>query len=384
MTTTRPLIVRTGPQEYECASGVLDTLPDRLASRSIRKILLVHGEASWEKAQPFLGKLLTDRNLIIIEEQYRGENTYKEVSRISELAEKANADAIIGVGGGKLVDTVKYAASIGHFDAIVIPTLASNCAPWTPISVMYTDEGICKGFDVMSRQTSLVLVEPAIIIDSPIEYFSAGIADTLAKWYESDPILSLPENQSKTALLMARSAALSCRTVILENARQAVEDMKSGNITAAFVQLVETIIFTAGLVGGFGDDYARTTGAHSVHDAITIFPQTHSFLHGEKVAYGVLVQLALEENWQEIHQLLGFYDSLGLPASLADLDLGQLSEAEIEQTAGETVTQDKTIHALPYETTQSIVLTAILDLEKYVESERKKLFPASPAPAEKA
>ncbi|MGC2920419.1 iron-containing alcohol dehydrogenase, partial [Enterococcus faecium] len=40
-------------------------------------------------------------------------------------------DFVVGVGGGKLTDLVGYCANLARIDFGVIPTLASNCAPWT-------------------------------------------------------------------------------------------------------------------------------------------------------------------------------------------------------------------------------------------------------------
>ena len=54
---TKELIVRTGPQEYECREDVLSTLPKRLEERFVKNILIVHGTVSWQKARPYLEDL---------------------------------------------------------------------------------------------------------------------------------------------------------------------------------------------------------------------------------------------------------------------------------------------------------------------------------------
>lgn len=360
------LVVRTGPQEYECRVGVLETLTDRLNTHHYKKVVLIHGATSWSVAKPYLNTLL-ESEIDCALSLFTGECTYAEVDRIAKFAQETDADIIIGVGGGKLCDTVKYAAAkVSGVQSILIPTLASNCAPWTPLSVMYDEEGLCLGFDIHNEQVGILLIEPKLILDSPVNYFIAGVADTLAKWYESDVILSQPEHQTNAFLLMARSAALNCRDNIVQHGLQAVSDIQAQSLTPIFTQIVETIIAISGLVGGLGDSYARTTIGHAVHDKITIFPESHAYLHGEKVAYGVMVQLAFEQQWSEIDQLTTVYNELKLPKSLVDLNLGHLTEQQIEAFANEIV-HDETLVSSGYPVTHEGLYQAMVALEAYVK-----------------
>lgn len=186
------LVVRTGPQEYICQQGVLANMKERLADRGIERVLIVHGNKSWQKAEPFLNDLIHS-GITVDLTQFNGEATYKEVDRVLNLIQDLDVQAVLAVGGGKLIDTVKYAASKSPgIYSVVIPTLASNCAPWTPISVMYDEDGVCLGFDILGSQVSLLAIEPDLVVDSPLEYFIAGIGDTIAKWYESQKILAQP------------------------------------------------------------------------------------------------------------------------------------------------------------------------------------------------
>lgn len=360
-------VIRTGPQEYECQVGVLDKLTNRLKNLNRKKALIIKGISSWEIARPYLSSFLESETELNFS-TFNGECTYEEVERITNLVEKLNIDVIIGVGGGKLMDTVKYAAVRSqNVKSVLIPTLASNCAPWTPLSVMYSPEGVCLGFDIHLEQVGVLLIEPRLVLNSPTKYFIAGIADTLAKWYESDATLSQPEHQTNAFLMMARSAALKCKENIVQHGLEAVSDMDSKTLTPGFIQIVETVIAISGLVGGFGDSYARTTIAHAVHDRITIYPESHDFLHGEKVAYGVMVQLAYEQKWDEIVQLSIIYDELGLPKSLLNLHLSYLSNEQINRFAKE-ISQDKTLLISNYPVSQKGMYQAIISLEDFFKS----------------
>lgn len=82
----------------------------------------------------------------------------------------------------------------------------------------------------------------------------------------------------------------------MRDSKAALAAMDEGKLTPEFVHLSEIVFAVSGLVGGFGDKYARNAAAHAMHDAMSKFlPKSHDYLHGEKVAYGIFYQLALEK-----------------------------------------------------------------------------------------
>ncbi|SFG79851.1 iron-containing alcohol dehydrogenase family protein [Sporolactobacillus nakayamae] len=358
------VVSRVGPQQYSSEEGAYDYLPEFLEALSATRILILHGIKSWQKAAPYFPDL-AQAGFDVFDMTFGGECSHKEIARVIEEIHRSRIDLVIGIGGGKVIDTAKAAAvKSGGIQLVILPTMASNCAAWSALSVLYKDNGISIGHELYPRQSSLVLIEPRVILDSPLDYFIAGIADTLAKWYESDSLLT-HVGTNHLSLLYARESAKICRDIPLNHGAQAVEDMKQGVLSDAWQLVMETNIIAGGLVGGFGDAYGRATAAHSIHDALTYFPETVHLLHGVKVAYGIMVQLALEKKWDEIHRLLPFYRRLKLPASLQDLHLNKRSEEDIRQLAAYAVSPDKTIHLLPFKVTEDSVLEAIRQLDKY-------------------
>jgi len=359
-----PFIVRPGPQEYECRVGVLDTLPKRLKAHGVTRVVLVHGHVSWENAKPFLSALF-ESDIDITLHTFCGESTYAEVDRVKALVNETSAQAVIGVGSGKLVDVVKHVAEdIPPLYSVLVPTLASNCAPWAPLSVMYSSEGVFEKVDWLKKEVGLLLVDPRIVITAPKKYLVAGIGDTIAKWYESEKILAQQETQASAFLKAARAQAFVCKQTMVEKGDQAVADRDAQEVTETFVEVAEIIIAISGLVGGFGDAYARATLAHAIHDAITAFPETHDFLHGTKVAYGVMVNLAYEHHWDEIDRLTPFYESLQLPKKLSDMNLDYLNEAQLRQMA-QAAQEDDLLKVSFYETTPELIYQAVVNLENH-------------------
>lgn len=359
---TEELIVRGAPAEFVSSVGAWEKLPEHLMRRKLNRILVLHGRASWEAVRHQFPDLSNFETTFV---EYGGQVTYEARDALKEKMEAEQFEAIVAVGGGKVSDLAKAAAFVSRVPVIMLPTLASTCAAYTPLSVMYTETGEMIQFDIFPVSNALVLLDPAIILDSPKELLVAGIGDTLAKWYEADVVIAeLPEKT--TAIEVAAFAARKCRDNLLRYSAVALNEMERHELGTAFVKVVETNIMLAGMVGGFGDKYGRTAGAHSIHDALTLLEKSHDVLHGLKVSYGILIQLVIEEKLDEIDALLPFYKKLGLPASLTELGLLDITEDELQQVAERAARDGEMIHLMPQTVTPIVVRDAMDKLEQYV------------------
>lgn len=357
------IVVRGTPAVYHCEAGILDKLDTLLEPYQYKRVIVVHGDRSLEAAQPYWPK---ETNATLIYLRYQGECTLQEAHRIACYAQAERADAILGLGGGKVMDLVKAAGNTSGLDTILVPTLASNCAAWTPLSVFYNEEGQFTHYTVFPKSTLMVLLEPRIALHAPVDYLRAGIADTLAKWYEADVLICGLKHRS-AAVQVAHLTARLCQTALLEYGQQSIHDAEQNQLSDAFVEVAETIIMTGGLVGGFGDHLGRIAGAHSVHNGLTAAPATHHLLHGDKVAYGILVQLVLEDNVAEVKNLLPFYEDLGLPYRLGDLGLSAEDRPTLERIARQAALPQESIQLMkPEGVTSDEVYKAIVKLEQIV------------------
>ena len=355
------IIVRGAPNQYQCKEGVLDQLEEKLVHSKIKRILIVTGENSWEAASPYF-PALTEVDASI--EFYNGECSPEEITRIAKLATKIEVDAIVAVGGGKVIDIVKASSYESHKKCVIIPTLASNCAPWTPLSVIYTEEGLMTHYDIYPTGIELLLIEPRIVLEAPIDLFIAGIGDTLAKWYEADVQIGALEERS-VPLDIAYFTAKQCKEVLLTHSERALDAVRTETGNPSFIKVVEAVIVLGGMVGGYGDAYGRIAGAHSIHNGMTVIEETHPKLHGDKVAYGILVQLLLEDKLVEMKTVTDFYGKLGLPTSLTDLGIENVTEEVAFQIAEKATQAGESIHVMRKEgITASEVAKSILNLEK--------------------
>ncbi|WKB37403.1 iron-containing alcohol dehydrogenase [Terrilactibacillus sp. S3-3] len=124
--------------------------------------------------------------------------------------------------------------------------------------------------------------------------------------------------------------------------------------------------FAAGLVGGLGSRHARAVGGHAFYNSATIIPETHSVPHGTQVAYGLLLQLALENKTGDIKALLPFYKAIGLPVSVHDLNLDDLDS--LEKVAIKMAEPVSLIHGLPRQVTALDILEAVRTVREMAQT----------------
>ncbi|MEC1594014.1 iron-containing alcohol dehydrogenase family protein [Bacillus spizizenii] len=305
-------IVRSGPNQYICKQGIVKELPALV--KEFKRPVIVTGIKSY-KTFSMHAALPVDWEVI----QHKGYSSPEAIRQIAEQA--SSADIIIGIGGGTVLDTAKAVADHLHIEVMTVPTIPGTCAASTPLSVIYDQEGNFIRVDYHKRSSYLTLVDPLLLLSSPIEYVKSGIGDTLAKWYEAEAII---RNTKEPVSLMAQAGlrqSVYIRDLLLKESIKAIESLEKGEVSSSFTVVTETIITLAGTVGGYAGRFGRMAGAHAVHNGLSFIPETHHVLYGQKVAYGILVQLALEERKHEIEELLSFYQQLGFPMTLRDLGI---------------------------------------------------------------
>ncbi len=357
----QPHLVMATANTYVHQPGILQQAGEWIGKYG-KRAFIVTGRKSWAAVEDILQPSLKTSGIDFHMETYRGECSYEEVERLSALLDPRD-DLIIGVGGGKVLDTAKALSNHAGIDLITIPTIAATCAAVTNLSVMYTEEGVYSGFPIFYKNPVLTLVDTQVMAQAPVRYLVSGIGDTIAKWYESSACSSGKELNAPT--LAGLQMARLLYDILLEHSESAVDEANRQVPDKALQQVVDAVILLSGTVGGFGEENCRSAAAHAIHNGLTILPQSHSILHGVKVAYGIIVQLALENRpEQEIADLLRFYRKIGLPATLKELGIDQqLSDEQLDRVAGIAMLPESTMAMMPIAVTKEKTVEAM----KYVE-----------------
>lgn len=347
--------VRPGPNRYITGKGVLFDLPEYL--NDFDQVAVITGDQSFDVFKTYYPHPF-DYPVY----RYDGSSSYENAQ---ELADKIkHVDVLLAIGGGRVADTAKITAERMEAELIVIPTLVSNCAPFTPVIVAYyPDHTICK-IDYAKKGAYMTIVDTRFLLATPVDYFIAGIADTLAKYYEMEAIVRTMAEEDKTALVrLGFQSAKLIKELLIADAIQAVTDLEAGRLTPAFARITDAIIALAGEVGGFAVEFGRTSGAHALHDGLSYLSETHSVLHGNKVAYCIWVQLAYTNDFAVIEELRPFYEALHLPMKLKDLHVTRVDRAYFAPVLTYAVKEEETFVLIDPMITPEKVFRAIEAVE---------------------
>ncbi len=259
--------------------------------------------------------------------RFGGECTAAEIDRLVAAARAVGADVVIGVGGGKAIDAAK-GVRIGH-DAplVIVPTVASNDSPTSRLVVTYTAQHVLDTVRTMHANPDVVLVDTAVLVRAPERFFVSGVGDAVSKKFEAAQCIATGNNNFYGARppRLAQVIADACYDIIRADAEQALAAVRTQVIDDAFEQTIEATI----LLSGLAFENGGLSIAHSLTRGFSVVPGVADSLHGEQVAFGLLVQLVLEKRPDGfIADLLDFYGRIGLPRSLTDLGLqGDAAEA---------------------------------------------------------
>ena len=293
---------------------------------------------------------------------FGGECSLSEIERVKRQARDAGARVIVGAGGGKVLDTARAVAADLDLPVVNCPTVASSDAPCSALSVIYTDDGAFLQYRIYGKNPDLVLVDTQVIAQSPPRLLVAGMGDALATWFEAKTCVegNVKNMRGGGSTRSALALAELCYRILLSDGADALSALRNQSPTAALERLVEANT----LLSGLGFESSGLAAAHAVHNGLTAVPQTHPYFHGEKVAYGVLVQLILEKKPQAlVEEVLDFATRVGLPTTLAAIGLAEMTADMLHQIAARSTAEGETIHNEPFVVHPRMVAEAIREVD---------------------
>tara|TARA_X000000950_G_C13872730_1_gene643601 strand:+ start:1004 stop:2203 length:1200 start_codon:yes stop_codon:yes gene_type:complete len=307
------------PQRYIQGPGVLDSLGRYLSLTPATHAGLFMSAGGVERFAKRLNASLTSAEIKADLLVFAGECSLTEIDKQVAAIQATTIDVLVAVGGGKCVDAAKAIAYRLGVPLVVVPSLASNDAPTSAVSVLYSDDGVMAGAEFYPENPVFVLVDTAIIASAPERYLVAGMGDAMATWYEAATCLSNPAARNVLGTrptLAATAIGETCARTLFEQGVAAAAAVRDGAVTQALEDIVEANT----LLSGIGFESGGLAGAHAVAQAFTQFQHVEeNFLHGEMVAMGTLTHLLLDQRLDEARRVAAFFVAVGLPVHLGQL-----------------------------------------------------------------
>lgn len=331
-----------------------------------KKAVVIGGKRAMEAAREKLLKAVEGSDMTITGFVWFGkECTFAAAKRLAAEPAVVEADMIFAVGGGKAMDTCKLVSLELDKPYAAFPTIASNCAASSSVSIVYNEDGSFCKFVHFLKSAVHVFVDTDIIARAPVQYLWAGIGDTYAKYYEVS--VSARGEQLEHFRAMGVNMSRMCMETLVQYGEQALKDNEAQAASYDLEQAALAIIITTGWVSMLvardhtmdyngGVAHAFFYGLCSLPD----FDETRKeHLHGVVVSFGVLMLLLIDGREEECRKMQEFNRKIGLPASLKDIGV---TVEDVKKVAG-IIVKDEDLEHYPYQVTEEMILEAAQKLD---------------------
>lgn len=344
------------PGKYIQSENALSELPGLIKLLGNNGLILASPTAK--------NKILPEYNFIKSEvsisiEEFNGECCEKELKRLTGIINRKKIEVLIGMGGGKTIDTAKIASDKAGIPVIIVPTIASTDAPCSGCAVIYNEQGVFESVYYQKMNPQVVLIDMNIIANAPVRFLVAGMGDALATWFEAR---SCERTQSRNecggiSTLTGLNLAKLCYDTILKFGKTAKIACENKIVTPALQHIVESNT----LLSGIGFESSGLAGAHAIHNGLTALKETHRFYHGEKVAFGTLTGLHLTDAIpEELETVYSFCEDIGLPTTFSEIGIEDINRNKLMEAAIKACAPTDSIHHEAGNITPEKVLSAMI------------------------
>jgi glycerol dehydrogenase len=352
--------VFVAPGRYVQGQGVIDCIGRYLSLVPSRRAALLMSERGSRNEGARIIESLRLADIEHVTSIFNGECSLEEITAHVEFLANERIDCVIAAGGGKCIDAGKAIAFRLDLPIVIVPTLASNDAPCSALSILYSPEGISTGVEFYPNSPAIVAVDTGLVAEAPERYLVAGIGDAMATWYEARVCM---QNESAVTCvgtrptLAASAIAQVCAQTLFEQGSAAAAAVATNTVNDSLEKIVEANT----LLSGIGFESGGLAAAHGVAQSYTSFSQVEAnFLHGEMVAMGVLAQLMMESQPDEAARVAEFFAGVGLPIHLGQLSLDE-TDANVLESIIDGTLDFAFIGNMPQPVTPESVRSAVSD-----------------------
>lgn len=334
--------------------------------------LVILSENGLKRTGAVLEKSVQDTKITLDFQVFSGECTKAKILMYAQRCKENGITAVVGIGGGKILDTAKGVAHFAKIPMVIIPTVCSTDSPCSSLSVMYDEQGVFDAYLYLDACPNIVMVDTGIIAHSPAKFLVAGMGDAMATWFEARACLrSRSSNQvSGLPTIAGTELAALCWKYLRENGPAAKLAVERGVCTPALENIIEVNTYLSSV----GFESGGLAAAHGIQKGFTAIPELHRVLHGELVAFCTIVQLVLENAPRaELESVLDFCKTVGLPVCFSDMGY-QPDAGAIRACAEKACKPGSTIYHLDASLTPERVTDAMMAADTIGAAYTKGLF----------
>ncbi len=305
------------PRQVRVGAGVLEDLAQVAEELQLpERGLLVADRITRKLAGERVAKLLEEAGHQITLIDIETANA-AELARVEQAAASANADFLIGVGGGRPIDLAKLAGFHQRRPFLSVPTAASHDGVASARASLRL-EG--QNTSLAARPPLAVVADTDIIAKAPHRLLAAGCGDTLSN---ETAVLDWELGRDQGELYSEYAAALAVMTskLLVEGA----ERVRPGSEEGA--RLVVKGLISSGVAMAIADSSRPASGGEHKFSHWLDANAPEPALHGEQCGIGAILTMYLHGgNWL---RLMGTLEQVGAPTTAQELgmDRDQLVEA---------------------------------------------------------
>ncbi len=298
------------PMRVYIGNGILNNIHSYFAQLNLAQpLLMVTGHKVRQLFVEGLLDRLSGKGSEVIEVE---KGDIEEAGKVEERAKEVKAKAIVGIGGGKVIDVAKYSAYRANMDFISVPTAPSHDGITSPFASL---RGLSRPVSIKAKGPLAIIADVEVLSSAPKRLIRAGIGDTVGKliavrdWQLASRLRGeyYGSYTASLALLSARHA-LKCARLLNINLIESVRI------------LIEALISSGVAMGMAGSTRPASGSEHLFAHAVEMLEPDRA-LHGELVGVGTIIMSYIHGlNWRRIRKLL---NEIGFPLKAKELGISE-------------------------------------------------------------
>ncbi|MEU0744598.1 iron-containing alcohol dehydrogenase family protein [Streptomyces sp. NPDC006134] len=255
-----------------------------------------------------------------------GGGTLDDAVRLADAMKSGRYDAVVGLGGGKIIDCAKFAAARVGLPLVAVPTNLAHDGLCSPVATLDNDAG--RGSYGVPNPIAVV-IDLDVIREAPARFVRSGIGDAVSNisavvdWELSHRVNG--EKVDGLAAAMARQAG------------EAVLRHPDGIGDNGFLQVLAEALVLTGIAMSISGDSRPSSGAcHEISHAFDLLFPKRAASHGEQVGIGAAFAMYLRGAHEESAYMAEVLRRHGLPVFPEEIGFTRDEFVRVVEFAPET------------------------------------------------